>query len=541
VEIADQVENFFGAAAEPDLVFVAVLARHVDGRSPSVGGSAVAQPHQRHLFPVGQFAGYVGELAPEAHVNLGQLRPAGLGVGAKPLGQGGLGRLGDDGHALHIAGPACRSPSPGRFPGRLGEPATFFPESSPVPAPRARQIILTAAERRRLGKLACSRTAGYQQVIRARIVLDAARGCSNAEISRRHGVVADTVRLWRGRYADEGMAGLADRRRSGRPPRFTPVQSAEVKALACQLPAETGVPLSRWSCPDLAGEITGRGIAPAMSASTVRRILAADTIKPWQYQSWLFIRDPDFAAKATRVLDLYARVFDGSPLGDGEYVISSDEKTSIQARCRCHPALPPGRSRAMRVNHEYDRGGALAYLAAYDVHRARVIGLCSDTTGIEPFTDLVDEVMTQEPYASARRVFWVVDNGSSHRGQAASDRLTARYPNAVMIHTPVHASWLNQVEVFFSIVQRKVVSPRLHRPRPGPRPAHCLRAALQRHRPAVQMEVHPCRPRRPTGPDRTARTERAKPAARTRPPACRTGSLMTPEELPAQTTKRRPL
>ena len=136
-----------------------------------------------------------------------------------------------------------------------------------MPAPRARQIILTTAERRQLEKLAYSRTAGYQQVIRARIVLDSARGYSNAEISRRRGVVADTVRLWRGRYADEGMAGLADRRRSGRPPRFTPVQAAEVKALACQLPAETGAPLSRWSCPDLAGEITGRGIAPAMSAS----------------------------------------------------------------------------------------------------------------------------------------------------------------------------------------------------------------------------------------------------------------------------------
>jgi hypothetical protein len=98
----------------------------------------------------------------------------------------------------------------------------------------------------------------------------------------------------------------------------------------------------------------------------------------------------------------------------------------------------------MRVNHEYERGGALAYLAAYDVHRAHVIGLCSDTTGTGPFTDLVDEVMTQEPYASAR-VFWVVDNGSSHRGQAVADRLAARYPNTVMVHTPVHASWLNQV------------------------------------------------------------------------------------------------
>jgi transposase len=149
-----------------------------------------------------------------------------------------------------------------------------------VPVPRARQISVTACDRRRLTALASSRTAPYQQVIRARIVLDAACGYSNTMISRRQGVSVDTVRLWRGRYADQGMAGLADRPRSGRPPRFTPLQVAEVKALACQLPAETGVPLSRWSCPELAGEVVGRGIAPAMSASTVRRLLAADALKP---------------------------------------------------------------------------------------------------------------------------------------------------------------------------------------------------------------------------------------------------------------------
>ena len=328
-----------------------------------------------------------------------------------------------------------------------------------VPVLRARQITLTATERRKLKLLAYSHTAGYQQVIRARIVRDAAHGYSNAKIARRHGVTVDTVRCWRGRYAAEGLAGLADRPRSGRPPRFTPVQVAEVKALACQLPAETGVPLSRWSCPELAGEVVARGIAPAISASTIRRILAADALKPWQHQSWIFIRDPNFAVKATRVLDLYARIYDGIMLGPDEYVLSSDEKTSIQARCRCHPTLAPGAARTMRVNHEYDRGGALAYLAAYDVHQARVFSHCSAKTGILPFMTLVEQVMTQEPYASARRVFWVVDNGSSHRGQAAIDRLAKRFPNAVMVHTPVHASWVNQIEIFFSIVQRKVVTP----------------------------------------------------------------------------------
>jgi hypothetical protein len=211
--------------------------------------------------------------------------------------------------------------------------------------------------------------------------------------------------------------------------------------------------------PELAGEVVDRGIAPAISAATIRRILAAEALKPWQYQSWIFIRDPNFAAKATRVLDLYARTWNGIPLGADEYVLSSDEKTSIQARCRCHPTLAPGAARTMRVNHEYDRGGALAYLAAYDVHRAHVFSHCSAKTGIVPFMTLVEQVMTQEPYASARRVFWVVDNGSSHRGQAAIDRLTKRFPNAVMVHTPVHASWLNQIEIYFSIVQRKVVTP----------------------------------------------------------------------------------
>ena len=146
-------------------------------------------------------------------------------------------------------------------------------------------------------------------------------------------------------------------------------------------------------------------------------------------------------------------------MGGNDYVISADEKTSIQARCRCHPTLPPARPAQMRVNHDYHRRGAVAYLAAYDVHRGKVFGRCEDTTGIAPFTNLVAQVMTSEPYASADRVFWIVDNGSSHRGQAAIDRLAEQYPNAIMVHTPVHASWLNQIEIYFSIVQRKVLSP----------------------------------------------------------------------------------
>jgi transposase len=320
-------------------------------------------------------------------------------------------------------------------------------------------IALPDPDREVLGRLIRAGTCAQRLVIRAKIVLLAADGATNAVIAARLAVAVDTVRKWRHRwFRHPGVACLGDAKRSGRPPSFTPVQVAQVKALACQPPQDSDVPLSRWSCPELARQAVAEGICAAVSASTVRRWLAQDAIKPWQYQSWIFIRDPDFAAKAARVLDLYARTWDGKPLTANEYVISADEKTSIQARCRCHPSLPPGTSRMMRVSHDYHRRGALAYLAAYDVHRARVFGRCEPRTGIGPFTALVEQVMTVEPYASAHRVFWVVDNGSSHRGQKAINRLAAKFPNAVMVHTPVHASWLNQVEAFFSIVQRKVVS-----------------------------------------------------------------------------------
>ena len=197
----------------------------------------------------------------------------------------------------------------------------------------------------------------------------------------------------------------------------------------------------------------------AISGTTIWRWLAEDAIRPWSHRSWIFPRAPDFEARAARVLDLYARQWQGEPLDADDYVISADEKTSIQARCRCHPTLAPAASRAMRVEHEYERGGALAYFAAWDVHQAKLFGRCEPTTGIAPFKRLVAQVMGSEPYASAKRVFWVVDNGSSHRGAASVRRLAADWPRAQLVHTPVHSSWLNQVEIYLSIVQRKCLTP----------------------------------------------------------------------------------
>jgi len=322
------------------------------------------------------------------------------------------------------------------------------------------RIVLTDTHRGDLDRLARAGRTEQRLALRAGIVLAAADGQPNARIAASLGICEDTARKWRHRWcAAPGVSSLGDAKRSGRCPVFSPVQVAQVKALACTPPTQAGQPLSRWSCPELARQAVTAGICRSISPTTVRRWLSEDALKPWQYQSWIFITDPDFQPKAQRVLDLYQRVWDGKPLGPNEYVISADEKTSIQARCRCHPTLPPGKARTMRVNHDYHRRGAVAYLAAYDVHRAQIHGRCEDTTGIVPFTALVEQVMTQEPYKSADRVFWVVDNGSSHRGQAAINRLTEQFPNTIMVHTPVHASWLNQVEIVFSIVQRKVLSP----------------------------------------------------------------------------------
>ena len=320
------------------------------------------------------------------------------------------------------------------------------------------RVVLSAEEQFVLMARAGSVRGPYRDRLRAQIVLAAAAGSTNVAIAGRVGVHVDTVRKWRRRFAAARLAGLKDAPRSGRPPVFTAADRAEAVALACALPAESGVPLSKWSRPELARELAAR-CQIAASASTIGRWLAADALKPWQHRSWISVRDPEFAVKAARVLDLYAGIWDGQPLGAGDYVICADEKTSIQARCRCHPTLPPGKARAMRVEHDYQRGGALAYLAAWDVHRGQVIGRCEHTTGITPFAQLVKQVMTSEPYANADRVFWIVDNGSSHRGAASVKRMTRAWPNAHLIHLPAHASWLDQAEIYFSVVQRKVLNP----------------------------------------------------------------------------------
>lgn len=232
-----------------------------------------------------------------------------------------------------------------------------------------------------------------------------------------------------------------------------------IKSIACEVPATRDEPLSRLFVPDIQRILIAEKHVRSISRSTIWRVLDADALKPWRHRSWIWSRDPQFYERGAPILDLYQGKWKGRGLRKDEFVISADEKTSIQARIRLHETEIVADGRGQRVEHEYERGGAWAYMAALDVHRARVFGRVEKSNGIEPFQRLVRQVMTREPYASARRVFWIVDQGSSHHPNTFPGRLREEFPNAVGLSLPVHASWLNQIEIYFSILQRKALTP----------------------------------------------------------------------------------
>ena len=233
----------------------------------------------------------------------------------------------------------------------------------------------------------------------------------------------------------------------------------QIKALACQLPGESGIPLSRFSTADIAEEIVHRGIVAQISGSTIWRWLHEDALRPWYHRSWIFPRDPEFETKANRVLDLYHRTWHGRALRPDEFVLCADEKTSIRLVSACIL-----RSRRRLVNPDVlstDTNEAAlwhTWLPGMSITRDW-LAAASPKCGIKAFDQLVAEIMDLSPYNTARRVFLVVDNGSAHRGLASVQRLQTVWPNLQLVHLPVHASWLDQIEIYFSIVQRKVLTP----------------------------------------------------------------------------------
>jgi hypothetical protein len=299
-------------------------------------------------------------------------------------------------------------------------------------------------------------------VIRILIILLADKGKTIAATAGILGCCEQTVLNQRKRFlarrSEGSVAALRDLPRSGRPVTYGPQERAQVIAIVCETLWKHELPLSRFSIADLHRVVTQEAGLAGLSHSSLGRFLRQNALKPWRYRYWLFPRDPEFVSKACVVLDLYAGFWQGQRLGPDDYVLSADEKT-IQVLARCHPSLPAVPGYEQRVEFEYERKGTVAYHAAWDVLRGKVFGRVAPNTCIATFNQLVDLVMTQAPYQTAGRVFWIVDGGSAHHRNTFPARLSSMHTNAVAVSLPVHASWLNQIEIYFSILQRKVLTP----------------------------------------------------------------------------------
>ena len=328
--------------------------------------------------------------------------------------------------------------------------------------PYKHNITLTGQEKRELRQAQRSGTVPARFVVRILIIVLANDRKTIAATAKLLGCCEQTVLNQRRRFlerrAEGALNALRDLPRGGRPRTYTVPMQTQVVAVVCETLHQHELPLSRFSIHDLLPIVRREADLPQLSASTVARILNQNALKPWRYRYWLYPRDPEFVSKACRVLDLYAGVWHDEPLGPGDYVISADEKT-VQVLQRCHTGQPAAPDYPQRVEFEYVRHGTVAYHAAWDVQRGRIFGRVAPNTCIATFAELVDLVMQQEPYRSAARVFWIVDGGSAHHPNTFPARLQAQYANTVTVALPTHSSWLNQIEIYFSIVQRKVLTP----------------------------------------------------------------------------------
>jgi transposase len=309
-------------------------------------------------------------------------------------------------------------------------------------APCASTVVIDDTQRERLLGLTRSQTAPYREVVRARIVLAAAGGMSNAGIARLLSISEDTVRTWRDRFVAQGPSGLVDRPRSGRPAVYGPdVHIRIVAAATGELPEAD----SQWSHRLLAEHLADDGIC----ASQIGRILADLDLKPHRVRGWLTRRpDPNFFVKAAEVCDLYLH----RPAGS--VVVCVDEKTAIGARSRKHPEQRVAPGRAARREFEYIRHGTISIIAALDVHSGEVLTeriVKNNSATFIQFLSMLDAHI--DPNLT---VHLVLDNGSSHTSKATKKWLR-EHPRFQPHYTPAHASWLDQAELFFSILTRRLL------------------------------------------------------------------------------------
>jgi transposase len=278
---------------------------------------------------------------------------------------------------------------------------------------------------------------------RARIVLLAADGTSNRAIAELVDLHYNQVGLWRARYGEFGLAGLDDGERSGRPPVYDHDDVLLLVKTVTEPPPDGA---TRWTMEALAEAMAGHGVG--ISASQVWRICNALDLKPWQVESWMTSHDPDFWERAGDVCGLYL----DPP--ENAVVWSVDEKSGIQAKSRINPTRPAKPGIPVRREFEYRRHGTAVLFAGLDVHEGTVAGWVTDSTRSDNFVDFLADLVDQTP--AGLDLHCVVDNLSAHSTPKVTAFLEAN-PHVQLHYTPTHASWLNQVELFFSILERRLL------------------------------------------------------------------------------------
>lgn len=235
------------------------------------------------------------------------------------------------------------------------------------------------------------------------------------------------------------------------PRSFPPEVAIHLVKIACERPDDVGRSLSHWDCAELARQVVSDGVVDSISPQTVQRILASHKLKPWRKHLWLSSgvpRDADFCKRVKNICTLYTR-----KLGFHEMVLCVDEKTSLQPRTRKSPTLPAQPGLPVRVEHEYERKGALNLFAAFDTRTGKVYAHTAERKRQKEFIEFLEKLDREIP-KHVTKVHLVMDNLRMHTGKQVQAWL-AKYPRFVFHHPPVHCSWMNQVEQWFSILQRK--------------------------------------------------------------------------------------
>lgn len=314
--------------------------------------------------------------------------------------------------------------------------------------PRAQVVVLAREDREKLERIERAATSEQREVLRARIVLQAAEVVSKEAIGRNLGVTDRTARKWRARFVADGMGGLKDRRRSGRPARLDGVVRCQVISLACR-PVPPECCRTEWTLCSIREALLEADVVDTISTSTIGRILNHADLRPHRYRMWVHSPDPEFARKVREVVGLYL-----SPPRPDRVVLCIDEKTGMQALRRRFAARLPRPGAAGRWEFEYRRHGTRTLLAAFNVHTGHVVGRCGPTRRAEDLLAFMEDVSAHYP---TQRIDVVWDNLNIHGGRRWEEFNARHHSRFQFHHTPIHASWVNQVELWFGILQRRVL------------------------------------------------------------------------------------